>query len=214
MVRRVDNFVLVALSQKGDPYILGAEASKFNANPRAFDCSELVEWAAARAGLFMPDGVWGQYQHCKRNKKIISVAQALKTRGALLFIAKGASGGNGGGNHVAISLGDGRTIEARGKRYGTGVFNAKGRSWTHGGLIPGGDYSSPAPTPKSTGFTEVLRLGSKGADVKALQVKLGVKADGSFGPKTKAAVVAFQKRHGLKADGVFGPISRKKMFGF
>lgn len=213
MGHRVDNFVLIALSQKGDPYILGVEASKFDANPRAFDCSELVEWAAARAGLFMPDGAWAQYQHCRRNKRVVSVAQALKTRGALLFIAKGAASGGGGGNHVAISLGDGRTIEARGRKYGTGVFNARGRRWTHGGLIPGADYSVVAPV-KSVGFTEVLKVGSKGVNVKALQLKLGLKPDGVFGPKTKAAVIAFQKRHGLKADGVFGPISRKKMFGF
>jgi peptidoglycan hydrolase-like protein with peptidoglycan-binding domain len=42
-----------------------------------------------------------------------------------------------------------------------------------------------------------------------LQNKLGITADGDFGPKTKAAVVAFQKSRGLAADGIVGPITWK-----
>src|SRR5712664_3382500 len=57
----------------------------------------------------------------------------------------------------------------------------------------------------------VLRQGSSGPDVTALQQKLkdlgfdpnGV--DGNFGPGTKAAVIAFQQSKGLQADGVVGP---------
>lgn len=58
-----------------------------------------------------------------------------------------------------------------------------------------------------------LRLGSTGEDVKALQALLGLVADGSFGPKTKAAVVAFQMSKGLIADGVFGSTTRLALFG-
>jgi hypothetical protein len=54
-------------------------------------------------------------------------------------------------------------------------------------------------------ISTTVREGSKGADVQCLQTKLGITADGSFGPKTKAAVVAFQASHGLTADGVVGP---------
>ena len=38
--------------------------------------------------------------------------------------------------HIAISLGNGKTMEARGKDYGVGVFSAQNRGWTAGGLIP------------------------------------------------------------------------------
>ncbi len=57
-------------------------------------------------------------------------------------------------------------------------------------------------------ITTTLRVGSKGEEVKCLQMAVGVTADGSFGPKTRAAVVAWQKSLGLSADGVFGPKSR------
>ncbi len=50
----------------------------------------------------------------------------------------------------------------------------------------------------------VLRQGSRGAAVVALQRDLHLRADGAFGPQTKRAVVAFQRRHHLAADGVVG----------
>jgi hypothetical protein len=43
------------------------------------------------------------------------------------------------------------------------------------------------------------------AAVVALQRRLGIAADGIFGPGTAAAVRRFQRRHGLTADGVVGP---------
>ncbi len=54
-------------------------------------------------------------------------------------------------------------------------------------------------------ITPTLRVGSKGASVSCLQSIVGATADGSFGPKTKVAVMAYQASHGLTADGVVGP---------
>jgi putative chitinase len=59
----------------------------------------------------------------------------------------------------------------------------------------------------------LLKVGSKGEDVKKLQVKLGVEAIGTFGPKTEAAVKAWQKANGLKDDGIVGDTTWTKLFG-
>ena len=211
----IQKMVAEALRQSGKPYRLGAEASVTDRNPRAFDCSELTEWSARRNGMVLPDGAWNQYAYCKGRGTIISVAQAIRTPGALLFVAKSSSSGNGRGNHVAISLGNGKTIEARSTKYGVGSFSAANRGWTHGGLIPGASY---VVAPASTGYPGVLKKGSKGPNVVRLQARLralkyGISVDGDFGNKTVAVVKAFQKSKRLKQDGVVGPATHKKLFG-
>ena len=50
----------------------------------------------------------------------------------------------------------------------------------------------------------MLRYGSRGEDVKRIQEKLGLKADGSFGPGTEAKVKEWQAKKGLKMDGIIG----------
>jgi putative chitinase len=57
----------------------------------------------------------------------------------------------------------------------------------------------------------MLKIGSKGNLVKLLQEKLGVTADGDFGPKTESALKEWQSKNGLTADGVAGPITLSKM---
>ena len=56
-----------------------------------------------------------------------------------------------------------------------------------------------------------LKIGSKGEDVKKLQAKLGLTADGDFGPGTDRAVKAWQSANGLSADGIVGPATWTKM---
>jgi peptidoglycan hydrolase-like protein with peptidoglycan-binding domain len=51
----------------------------------------------------------------------------------------------------------------------------------------------------------ILKKGMSGAPVKRLQEKLGIAADGVFGPGTAKAVQDFQKSAGLTADGIAGP---------
>lgn len=58
-----------------------------------------------------------------------------------------------------------------------------------------------------------IKLGSKGNDVKILQTKLKVTADGIFGPATEKAVKEFQKSKGLTVDGIVGPNTWSK-FGY
>jgi len=59
----------------------------------------------------------------------------------------------------------------------------------------------------------LLKNGSKGDDVKKLQSKLGLTADGIFGPGTEKAVKDYQTKNGLTADGIVGEGTWNKMFG-
>ena len=52
---------------------------------------------------------------------------------------------------------------------------------------------------------------SRGSDVRELQQKLGVGADGVFGPVTERALKRWQRAHGLVADGIAGPNTRAAM---
>jgi peptidoglycan hydrolase-like protein with peptidoglycan-binding domain len=71
------------------------------------------------------------------------------------------------------------------------------------------DTSAPAAAPAASGGT--LRRGSKGDDVKKMQAKLGLTADGDFGPGTEAALKKWQAANGLTADGVAGPKTLAKL---
>ena len=120
-------FIDVAATQVGKPYVFGAEAALDDPDPAAFDCSELTQWAAHQSGLTLPDGAAGQYRYCRDAGTTMSVEDALRTPGALLFTFDGEPGPTGGEParaHVAISLGDGRTVEARGRDYGVVVTDA------------------------------------------------------------------------------------------
>lgn len=57
----------------------------------------------------------------------------------------------------------------------------------------------------------LLRRGTRGTTVKKLQEKLGIDADGKFGPGTEKAVKEYQQANGLKADGLAGPNTLDKM---
>jgi putative chitinase len=59
----------------------------------------------------------------------------------------------------------------------------------------------------------LLKNGSKGEDVKKLQTKLGLTADGAFGPGTEKVVKEWQSANGLTADGIVGDGTWSKMFG-
>ena len=64
-----------------------------------------------------------------------------------------------------------------------------------------------------TPITGMLRLGSRGDEVRELQTLLvragiAVTVDGDYGPATRDAVKAFQAANGLSADGVAGPATR------
>ena len=82
------------------------------------------------------------------------------------------------------------------------------------GITAAPQARADAPAPPQASPTPTLKLGSVGGQVAALQL-FCLKfawgdcrtADGSFGPKTEAAVKAMQTALGATSDGVYGPQS-------
>ena len=135
---RLSIFIDSAKHQVGDRYVYGAPRTPTAKNPTEFDCSSFTQWAARQAGVKLDSTAEYQYMQLKRTNHLIPVDQALKTKGALLFyFSREPSGGLPAGQaHVAISLGDGRTVEAKGTRYGVGEWSAKHR-FNYAATIPG-----------------------------------------------------------------------------
>jgi len=80
----------------------------------------------------------------------------------------------------------------------------------------GGKIEAPAPSASSSSSSAsggTLKRGSKGDEVKKMQAKLGLTADGDFGPGTEAALKKWQTANGLTADGVAGPKTLTKLLG-
>ena len=65
-------------------------------------------------------------------------------------------------------------------------------------------------------MSDILKRGSKGEEVTALQTELNalgctVDVDGHFGPATEQAVMHLQRAFGLDADGIVGKVTRAKI---
>ena len=112
---QIEAVISRAESQVGVPYVWGGGdnngptgglrdggvADSFgDFNQSGFDCSGLVKYAYAAAGLDLPHYTGAQYQQGKK------VPRDNAKRGDLIFY------GPGGNQHVAIYLGDGQMIEA------------------------------------------------------------------------------------------------------
>jgi peptidoglycan DL-endopeptidase CwlO len=73
-----------------------------------------------------------------------------------------------------------------------------------GGSVTAVSGADDAAAQTATASLDLAR-GSSGPAVVALQQKLGITADGVFGPQTERAVKRFQRSHGIAAIGRVGP---------
>ena len=164
--------VTKAMTQSGKRYVFGVENDNraFDTTD-AWDCSELVQIVCRDLGVrpVVPDGAYWQWRHCRNNNTMITVDQARRIPGALLFGGTGKGTGRDAIWHVAISRGDNTTIEARNTKYGTGSWPI-GDRFQFAALIPGVDHAGtppvyvpptverPTPTPIPTEEDDVAAL--------------------------------------------------------
>lgn len=111
-----------------------------------------------------------------------------------------------------------RVICVTGDQYNTQTGKTCATSISTNTPLSGSGYPAPLNTHSSTNsgptactLTLTLRQWSRGKQVQCLQDKLGITADGIFGPITKAGVVLFQKNQNLVPDGIVGPKTIEKL---
>jgi cell wall-associated NlpC family hydrolase len=91
--------VLTALSALGRPYVFGASG------PNAFDCSGLMQWAWARAGVCLPQYTVDQW-------RLGFATDASHLLPGDLVLTPGADGTLSNPQHVGMSIGHGLIVEA------------------------------------------------------------------------------------------------------
>ncbi len=159
----------------------------------AYDCAQFVRRAFETAGIQLPSGASSQWRWTGWAHKGPITPEAGQ-RVCALF-RQGADPQRPM-DHVGLSLGDGRVMDARSHSRGVVLGKLNDYPWTHW-AVPAGAVLAPA----------TLRPGSRGDAVKALQQLLLGRgyalprhgADGVFGPETQAAVRAARQRLGLPA---------------
>lgn len=79
-------------------------------------------------------------------------------------------------------------------------------------LLPAGWYFGPRSGPNASVSNMVNARGDWVSSLQQAQRRLGVDADGLYGPITGRAVRAYQATHGLVADGLLGPKTWASLF--
>jgi putative chitinase len=105
---------------------------------------------------------------------------------------------------------DNQDIVGMTKRINGGTIGLEDRKkhYIHALDVLGGDYEEP-----KVDYNVTVRVGSRGPVVAEVQEKLGLPADGIFGPGTARAVKKWQSKNGLGADGIVGPKTLGKLLG-
>lgn len=213
-------------------YVLGAFVPKNNSKWQGpWDCAEFVSWVVYQkvgklygctnnhAAPAVADAYSGAWANDVKNGLLVQTtkAEANNTAGIIL-IRKPAVGKIG---HVAISDGQGGTVEAAGSSLGVTRRTIEGKQWHYFAKIPEVIYVenadiviTPVPLPNLLQLTAPYTANDKVWEVQKALEAAGFSVggmDGVYGPMTVAAVIAFQQTNGLVADGVVGPLTAEKL---
>ena len=186
---------------------------------RFFDCRGFTRWVLAQAGISLQGaGATSQWNTAGNWQQKGPIAEMPKGVVCCVFMQNPKDRKTM--EHTGLHIGNGQIIHCSGE-----VKRGKttDRGWTHYAIPKGMPWEAPVkPEPEKPEEkpdpteTALLRRGSRGGEVRALQQLLLQKgydlgpcgADGIFGARTQAAVKAFQKDSGIKADGIVGPVTR------
>lgn len=215
-----NDIVLLGDKHVGEPYALGARVAKDNADYKGpWDCTEFVSWLYYQVfGILYGcdnnqgnphtyetySGSWARDAHALG--QIITVEEAKATPGAAIL----RFAGSGEVGHIAVSDGNGGTVEAHGHTDGITNSVVDGRRWDMGILVPGVTYKSNQIIPYNPPTMVIYRLthpNMVSPDVGKIQTALTRRGfdtegvDNIFGELTFRAVKLFQDSVGLNPDG-------------
>lgn len=208
-----DDIVLLGDQHVGEPYALGTLVPKDDANYKGpWDDAEFVSWLYYQTFgmLYGIDTVDGYSYFWSRDAntlgQIITIEEAKSTPGAAIL----RLAGNGAVGHIAVSDGNGGTVEAHGREDGITNSVVDGRRWDMGVLVPGVTYN-PNPIlsfrPPSIiihRLTSPYMVSPEVGKIQAALTRRGFDTggvDNIFGEMTFNAVKLFQDSAGLNPDG-------------
>ena len=189
-----------------------------------FDCSSLVISAFEEAGVKVKEAgatytgnMLSAFKRCGFEAIPYEKGMVLK-KGDVLLNKK---------HHTVLYIGDGKIVQASINEKG-GIYNGKDGDQTGKEIAVGNFYEYSKGCDYVLRYPEEeikqedkkviitlteLKLGSRGPEVKSLQILLYANgyncgtADGVFGSRTDAALRNLQKARGLKVDGICGKCS-------
>lgn len=161
-----------------------------------YDCAQLALACMKAVDIPLVSGANSQWLKTQFSEKGV-IADLPRDKVCLVF----RKDDDGKMHHVAVYMGDGTVVHARGHAYGVVQerLDEISKPFTHYG-IPVGLYDSGLPT---------VRRGNSGVYVRIMQQALAkagysIDVDGKFGKNTEAVVKAFQSNNGLTSDGICG----------
>jgi lysozyme len=115
------------------------------------------------------------------------------------------------GDYAGASGQFGRWVNATVNGKVTQLPGLVARRAAEAALFSGVAASLPAEQPHQMPQMGNAPAGVEDDEIRAIQLIVGAKVDGVFGPATASAVKRWQYMHNLEPDGIAGPLTRAKM---